>query len=456
MRFKGLLVIPLLTLFVIGIGAWGLDHVNKQAGASQNALEASYQNNFFSMVENFENLDVLLSKLLASNSTDRDIISLVTVWSTAEIAKTNLNNLPVNTHEMMRSNQYLAQLGDFCYSLAQKIAGGQSITESDWQKIKQLHEENRTIHSELRSMLGLLQDKQIKLGNLKRLRTGGKLSPDNQKLLDGFGKLDERLQNEAPTLTYDGPFSDHVVNHKPSGLTGQMIDDKEAAKIALKFAENLNVNNRYTAKLNGEATGKIPVYTVTLQSEDKDKSDLTLGISKKGGHVVLMIAAGEKAGIRRVDTLEAKNTAAEFVQKLDLGEFLSTGHLIEGNEMLVNFALLEDNIVIYPDMIQVVVSLENGNIAAFDANKYLLSHRERELSAPKITEAQAQAKVNERLAIEDIRLALIPLGNLDEKLTYEIKGKIDEDTYYVYINAENGFQEKILLIVETAQGSKSI
>jgi germination protein YpeB len=144
------------------------------------------------------------------------------------------------------------------------------------------------------------------------------------------------------------------------------------------------------------------------------------------------------------------------VDKLDLGAFVATGHLAEGNELLVNFAALQDGVVIYPDMIQVSVSLDTRNVAGYDASKYLLSHTNRELPAPALTEDEARAKVNPRLNIERVRLALIPLGNLEERLTYEVKGKIDSDTYYVYINALTGSQEKILLIVETPEGSRSI
>ena len=73
-----------------------------------------------------------------------------------------------------------------------------------------------------------------------------------------------------------------------------------------------------------------------------------------------------------------------------------------------------------------------------------------------LTEPEARAGANPHLEIERVRLALIPLDNLEEKLTYEIKGKIEGDTYFVYINAQTGTQEKILLIVETPEGSRSI
>lgn len=455
MRGKSILL-ALFVLLILGIGAWRFSQLDQQADAAHNALEASYQNHFFSLIENVENLDVLLGKVLASNSEDQNIMSLVTVWSLAEAAKSNLDNLPLDTANMMRSSQYLSQLGDYAYSMAQTLAKRQEIPESDWQKIRELHQENRKIHNELRNLLGLMQDKQIRLGSLRNASAQTKVTPDSEELLQGFGKLDERLQNEVPTLTYDGPFSDHVVNRQPRDLTGDEIDEKEAERIALKFAENLNINTNYSTKVNGMAEGRIPAYSVTLQPEDNAQSELALGISKKGGHVVFMMALGEKAEISRVSIEDAKKQAAEFISRLGLGTFMATGHLIEGNELLVNFALLQDNVIIYPDMIQVIVSLDSGNIAAYDANKYLLSHTQRTLPEPKISEQEAKARVNKKLNIEEVRLALIPLGNLTEKLTYEVKGKIDEDTYYVYINAETGFQEKILLIVETPQGSRSL
>ncbi len=455
MRYKSLLF-GLFIVAILGVGIFCFTQNHKEAQASQNALEASYQNSFFSLIGNIEDLDVLLGKILASNTSERDIITLVTVWSMAEVAKTNLNNLPLDNANMMRSNQYLAQLGDFTYSLAQKIASKQDINESEWHKIRELHRENREIHKDLRGLLGLMQEKQISLGSLRSLDKGKQLTPENQGMLDGFGKLDERLQDEVPTLTYDGPFSDHVVNRTPRGLTGQNISEKEAESIAIKFAKNMKTSTKYSAKTSTLTKGRIPSYSVTLQPADKKYSDLVLGISKKGGHVVLMMDVGQQAKAKNINVNQAKERAKEFVQELDLGSFLPTGHLVEGNELLVNFALLQDDVVIYPDMIQAIVSLNSGNIVAYDANKFLLSHSERKLPSPKITAAEARKKVNEKLKIEEVRLALIPLGNLEEKLTYEVKGEIDEDTYLVYINTETGLQEKILLLVETPQGSRSI
>ena len=449
----------LISLLVFGLIVAGASYFSaqfyNQAHTSQNALEASYQNNFFNLIENLENLDVLLGKTLASNSKHHNTITLVTVWSMAEAARTNLSNLPLGIINTARSNQYLSQLGDFSYSLAKKTADGQEISENEWKKIKQLHRENRTIHNQLRDLTGMMQEKNIRFGSLSQVKKA-RLPEESQAVLDGFGKLDERLQDEVPTLTYDGPFSDHVVNRSPLGLTGPAVDKKQAEIIAREFMKKINQNTDYRVTNTGLADGRISSYSITLQPDDGGKDDIILGISRKGGHVVLMMNGAEPAAIRKVTLARAVSNAEKFVEKLELGEFIATGHLAEGNELLVNFAGQQDGIVLYPDMIQVSISLQTGNVAGYDASKYLLSHIERKLAAPVLTEAEARAGANPHLEIERVRLALIPLDNLEEKLTYEIKGKIEGDTYFVYINAQTGTQEKILLIVETPEGSRSI
>lgn len=239
-------------------------------------------------------------------------------------------------------------------------------------------------------------------------------------------------------------------------MTGPAVDRKQAEIIALEFVKRINPHTKYEVTNTGLANGRIASYSITLKPENSGQGDFIMGISRKGGHVVLMIDGGEPAATRKVSLPRATNNAEKFVNELALGEFVAIGHLAEGNELLVNFARQQDDVVIYPDMIQISVSLQTGNVVGYDATKYLLSHVQRKLAAPTLSEVQAKSKANPHLEIERVRLALIPLDNLAEKLTYEIKGKIEGDTYYVYINAQTGIQEKILLIVETPEGSRSI
>ncbi|MEW6622825.1 MAG: germination protein YpeB [Bacillota bacterium] len=441
---------------VIGLGVLWVTQANSRAFAMENALEASYQNAFFSLLENTENLDVLLGKAQVTNSDTHNIITLTTAWHEAETGRNNLGNMPLGMINMMRSHQFMTQLGDFCYSLAEKLADKEKLSESDMETIKDLQVEVRKIHMELRDLMGIAQDKDIRLGSLARPRQALRLTPDSEAVVDGFARMDERLRDEVPTLTYDGPFSDHVVNRKPRGLTGPEVSQREAEEIAVEFIKKENPEADYRAETTELSSGNIPAYNILLQRQGQAQADTALGISRKGGHIVWMLDLNENPQERRVSIEEALETAEDLVNKLDLGEFIKIGHLAEGNEVVVNFALLEDDIIIYPDMVQVTVSLDSGNIMGYDAQKFLTSHTKRDIPKPKLTEDEAREKVNGDLKVEGVRLALIPLSNLDEKLCYEVKGNLGKDTYFVYINAQTGQEEKVLLIIKTKDGTRSI
>ncbi len=450
-NYKNVLL-GVLAALLIGAGLMWYSGIGNRAYAMDNALEAGYQTAFFDLVDSTENLDVLLGKVLVSNSSSHNIISLTTAWHEAERARGSLAKLPLEMPSMMRSQQYMAQMGDFCYSLATKLADNIEISQQEKETLERLHGETRTMHRELRELTTLAQNRQFRFVNLGN--DNRRLTPEAQNLVDGFGKMDERLQDEVPTLTYDGPFSDHVVNMKPRGLTGDEVSPQEAANIAQDFMNELGYN--FEVNRSEASEGHIPIYHVEFGQTGQREEAAAAGISQQGGQVVWMIVADTPTNGNQVDREDAFSKAEEFVQELGLGEFTPIGHLEEGNELLVNFALMENDVVIYPDMVQVTISLENGNIIGYDAAKYYTSHTDRDLIEPEITEEEARENVNYELQIEDVRLALIPLSNLEEKLCYEIRGTMDEDIYYVYINAETGQEEKVLLVVETEEGTRSI
>jgi len=49
-------------------------------------------------------------------------------------------------------------------------------------------------------------------------------------------------------------------------------------------------------------------------------------------------------------------------------------------------------------------------------------------------------------------LAIIPTNYKTEIFTYEFKGKLNNRDFLVYINAETGKEENILMIIDTPNG----
>ena len=124
--------------------------------------------------------------------------------------------------------------------------------------------------------------------------------------------------------------------------------------------------------------------------------------------------------------------------------------------LTINFAYEQNGVIIYPDLIKIKIALDNGQIMGMETSGYLNSHYVRNIENPKITLEEAKKTLNKKLEVESEKLAIIPTEYQTEILCYEFKGKVNDKNYIVYINAENGREEDILLIVDTGNGTLTI
>ena len=126
------------------------------------------------------------------------------------------------------------------------------------------------------------------------------------------------------------------------------------------------------------------------------------------------------------------------------------------NIATINFAYVQDNVKCYSDLVKVRVSLDNGEIMGFESKGYLMSHSERTLNAPTLSEEEARASISSNLEVTMTGLALIPKDSLEEVLCYEFKGNHNGKNFIIYINADNGREENILLLIESEDGILTI
>jgi len=154
-----------------------------------------------------------------------------------------------------------------------------------------------------------------------------------------------------------------------------------------------------------------------------------------------------------ISETQALNYAVKFLSSHGFSNMENTYSIKANGTVQFNFAPVQNNVRIYPDIVKVKVALDNGDIVGFDATSYYMSHVNRTIGKPKLTEVEAQRKVSKNLKVDSSRLCIIPLDGGKEVLAYEFKGTYGGDTFYVYINAENGTEEKILKIIKTSQGN---
>ncbi|NLP45055.1 MAG: peptidase M4, partial [Peptococcaceae bacterium] len=110
-----------------------------------------------------------------------------------------------------------------------------------------------------------------------------------------------------------------------------------------------------------------------------------------------------------------------------------------------------DKVRIYPDKIRLTVGRDNGQILAYDSTPYWAFHHDRDLTN-KIALAEARQKLRSDMQIKENRLAVISLPGWQEAFCYEFRVKKDDEEFLVYINAQNGVEEKIQRIIMSPRG----
>ena len=249
-------------------------------------------------------------------------------------------------------------------------------------------------------------------------------------------------------MIYDGAFSEHLTTAEPKGLTGEDIDEEKAKQKAEEFIGKDKIKEISNLGYSENAT--IPVYDFSITNHNDET--INISISKKGGHVVSMNSNREvKAEV--ISQEEADKKGKEFLESKGFKNMKETYYLKQEGIVTINYAYTQNNVVMYPDLIKVKVALDNGEVLGIETTGYLNNHTERNISKVKISKEQAKKDLNKDLNIESEQMAVIPTEWKTEKLCYEFKGKVDNKEFLVYINAENGREEDILIITNTPNGT---
>lgn len=420
----------------------------RKASQYRQQLDNQYNRAFFDMTGYVQNVESLLIKAAVSNSPNKTILTLREAWRQANLAQENLVQLPISQTVLANTSRFLTQVGDLSYTLANQYAVGKSISQDQYVTIQKLN----TYSKNLRENLANLQD-QITVGRME----WGELTKEGTPLFrktssalpkTQFENLDKVFQ-EYPTLIYDGPFSDHMANIKPRAITGNKLSQEEVKKKLPSFFTKSKIKN--ISSDTSTDTGPISSYGYSVEFDGKDKNEAKVTVTQKGGHPLWMLY--NRSIPNKTITMEkAISSAKSFLNAIGYTNMIDTYYLLEDNAATINFAYQDDLVTVYPDLIKVKVALDNGEIIGFDAKNYLVSHTQRNFTSPKITLEQARSKINPKLDIAYSGLAIIPTEYQTEKLVYEFKGKMNKQDFIVYINANTGEEEDILLIVNTPNG----
>jgi germination protein YpeB len=423
-----------------------------QAAELRLQMENTYRHAFSELVSGVGELDTALQK--SQYATSPELLSAVCteVYGKALSAEYALSELPFATYEFENTSGFLTKVGDFAFMLSKKAGSGETVNDETYQNLTKLSETATVLSTNLNELMGEVDKTGVSIGRMQAvtqeaakigdMATGGILK-DNFSVMEGEFP-------ETPTLIYDGPFSSHIGDLKPKLLEGKNeVSQEEAMKIASSFMSI----GKNVLKPDGERGGNMPVY---IFYGNTDGGTVSIEVTKQGG----IVSAAFNSRVVRNSVIEAKDAvkiAGRFLQKAGYKDMKQSYEINDGNILVVNYAYTKDGVICYPDLVKVSVALDNGKIVGFESQGYVMNHTERTIPQTVVEENTAKEKVSPHLKVLSHNMAIIPTGGKNEVFCHEFICENNSGNHYiVYVNAESGKQEKILILMESENGTLTI
>ena len=411
------------------------------------ASENSYNQAFYELVDYVENVEVYLAKSLISTTPEHGAETLTNLWREANLAQSYLSMLPIESQELSNTEKFLNQVSDYSYSLSRKNIYNESLSEEDLNNLQELHGYSVELENTLNQLSEDLNNGRFQWGELKEKGTIAFAKQVDNISKESFGNLEENF-HEYSGLIYDGAFSEHLTGVEKKGLVGDDIDEETAKS---KITEFIGENNiKEINSLGYIENADIPVYEFSIKNQNDE--NINISISKKGGYVVYM-NSNRDVNTEIISQEEANQKGQEFLTNKGFSNMKATYYLKQDGIVTINYAYVQENVTVYSDLIKVKVALDNGEVLGIETTGYLNNHTTRDISNVKISKEEAKKTINKNLTIESESMAIIPTEWKTEILCYEFKGKVDDREFLVYINAENGREEDILIIQDTPNGT---
>ncbi|MEM5011800.1 germination protein YpeB [Niallia taxi] len=430
------IMIGVLTIGVAGAAFWGYQEHKEKNAVLMNA-ENSYQRAFHDLSYQIDLLHDQIGTTLAMNSQESLSPALAEVWRITSNAHSDVGQLPLTLLPFNKTEEFLANIGDFSYRTAVRNLDDDPLTDKEYKSLKKLYGDAKDIQDELRNVQHLVLENNLRWMDVEMALATNKQG-DNT-IIDGLKTVEEKVDGYQETSFGVTNVNMEKKDENFSNLEGKTITKKEAQKIAENYADfkgDLEVN----ITENGEGAG-YGFYSVALKEKDSGV-EANMDITKKGGYPIWSIVSRE-VNKQKISLNDAGNKAVDFLKRHDFKDLALFESMQYDNIGVFTFVTEENGVKIYPDSIKIKVALDNGNIVGFAAEDYLKQHKKRDIPDPVISKAEAQDKISKNVKIMQDGLAVILNDLNQEVLCYEFIGTLDDDTYRIYINAETGTEEKV-------------
>lgn len=429
-----------LALFSLAALFFGLYHA-RDAIRAKDALENGYTRRLMESSENLGAISAKLGKVPAAGETHTLILLLSGAETQAESLVSSLSALPLSHAAMADAIVFCNQLSEYTGLMLDKLAGGGTLTAEERQTLQNLCSQCRLLEGQFAlARNAMLRDS---------LRLYGQENVYYREAAADARPLEAAGSMEYPSMVYDGAFSDARYTGTPKALGPEMISPEEAEAFAAEF---IGASRVAKAEHGADVSGQLACYGVTLTLHDG--LVINAAVTKQGGQMLWMMP--EHAEFSPSLTLEECRLSAEhFLAAQGYGPVEISHYQVYDGMAVLNFAALQDGVILYPDLVKVQLRMDTGEVVGLESNNYLMNHTRREGLEPVYSRMQVLRQVSPLLTEPTARLCLIPyLGG--ERLCYEVSGTYGEEAYRIYVDAATGEELEILMMVQDPEGSLSV
>lgn len=402
-------------------------------------LEVSYQQSLAELAECIDNVDTDITKSLVSNS-DGEIYDLSRdLYAQCSTAKNAMSRLPVSQMELGNAYKFLSQCSDYAQYIGTKIDKGEIITDEEHQNLKSLLTYAQKFGEQTKDMVSAVNSgATITNGEVKSSK-----EIDITPLSNSFG-AGAKIFEDFPTLLYDGPFSDQVLNKASKLVKSADVKTKEECRKNFANALGVEIGN---VSYETDDKSKLPCYTFKC-------GRYTGLVTKQGGYIKEILYSGmiQKSNITAEN---ACNLAIKALERLGYNDMTVCYYNVENNVCTVNCAYVKNNVCYYPDLIKVGISMNDGELVSVDAKTFLTNHILRKPKKAKLSTNQAKEKLSRYLKVTSSKMCVIPKESGTEEQCYEFTCKSTDtgDDTLVYINCDTGEEEDIMIALKSANGT---
>ncbi|SDI29374.1 germination protein YpeB [Natribacillus halophilus] len=433
------ITIAVLSVALIGTGVFAYnEHQEKEDLAMSH--ENNYQKAFNQLAFDLDQMQDELGASLAMNGNDNMTGSLAEVWRISSSARSDMGGLPLGLVPVGETEQYLTNVAEFTHDVAIRDRAEEPLTDDEYEQLETYYEQAGEMAHDLRAVQANTLSNDIRWTDIEAELVNN-TDPGEGTAIDGIQGVDEKAKGFSENNWNDDAGFPGDVNERIANVVEDKdaFDEEEAVERARDF---MNLPDDAEAQVESLGEG-VPFegYHIAIQ-DPEGEGNYMMDMTVNGG---LPIWAMQDRPLNDVNISlnEASEIAADFLESkgfedlelVDSKQYNSTGTF--------QFAPTINDVRLYPDAILMEVALDDGDVVSYKGADYVANHRERHDVEPELDLEEIEDEVHENLEVREEHLAVIENQEGEEQLVYELYGTMNDDTYRLYMNAEDGKEEEV-------------